>query len=127
MTDSPPDPELPAGAVAVIFTSVLSDDTAGYDAAAQQMDALAARQPCFLGMRSVRDSGSGVGIGVSYWTDEDAARNWKNNGEHLLAQRHGRERWYAMYRVEVCRVLRAYGTAPAAGVREGVDERPTPT
>lgn len=127
MTDAPRDPELPAEAVAVIFTSVLSDDAAGYEAAARQMDALAAQQPGFPDMRSVRDSGSGTGITVSYRTDEHAARNWKRHSEHLLAQRNGRERWYAAWRVEVCRVLRADGTAPAPGVDEGVDDRSKPT
>ena len=61
------------GEVAVIFTSIRSGaDTAGYDAAATAMDALAARQPGYRGIESVR-GGDGHGITISYWANEAAA------------------------------------------------------
>jgi heme-degrading monooxygenase HmoA len=70
------------------------------------MNELARRQPGYLGMESARDE---LGITVSYWADEHAARAWKSVAEHLLAQRLGRERWYADYRVRVAVVQREYG------------------
>lgn len=93
--------------VAVIFTSVLVEDR-GYAAMSARMADLAAQQPGYLGLESVRD-GDGVGITVSYWQDERAAAAWKQVGEHLIAQERGRASWYADYRVRVATVSREYG------------------
>ncbi|RTL70931.1 MAG: antibiotic biosynthesis monooxygenase [Pseudonocardiaceae bacterium] len=93
--------------VAVIFTSLrTAGDDDGYAAAAAEMDALAARQPGYLGVESARD---GVGITVSYWRDEESARAWKRVAEHVEAQRRGRAQWYVAYRVRVAEVVREYG------------------
>jgi heme-degrading monooxygenase HmoA len=70
------------------------------------MAELAARQPGYLGMESARD---GLGITVSYWRDQDSARAWKAIAAHTAAQRLGRERWYADYRVRIATVQRDYG------------------
>jgi heme-degrading monooxygenase HmoA len=95
--------------VAVIFTSARSggDTDRAYDETAVRMEELAARQPGYLGIESARGA-DGVGITVSYWTDESAARSWKSHTEHLAAQRAGREHWYAWYRVRVATVDRQY-------------------
>jgi heme-degrading monooxygenase HmoA len=92
--------------VAVVFTSMRTGDDDGYAATAARMDELAAQQPGYLGVESAHDE---LGITVSYWADEDAARAWKQVAEHLVAQRVGRERWYADYRVRVAVVQRDYG------------------
>jgi heme-degrading monooxygenase HmoA len=70
------------------------------------MEALAAEQPGYLGFESARGE---LGITVSYWTDEGAARAWKQVAAHLVAQRRGRLDWYADYRVRVAVVQRDYG------------------
>jgi heme-degrading monooxygenase HmoA len=94
---------------AVVFTSVRSDaDPAGYEETAARMVELAARQPGYLGVESVRD-GNGVGITVSYWSSLEAIRAWKAEAEHRLAQQAGRQRWYDCYRLRVCRVEDEYG------------------
>lgn len=91
---------------AVIFTSLRTDlDVDGYAAMAAEMNDLAVRQPGYLGMESARD---GLGITVSYWATADDARAWKAVLEHRQAQRLGRERWYAAYRVRVATVERDY-------------------
>ena len=109
MTDTAADgiadtPEPPY--VAVIFTSLRTDGDQGYAAMSQAMDTLAAAQPGYLGVESARE---GVGITVSYWRDEDAARAWKEVAAHLVAQRRGRAVWYRDYRVRVATVHRDYG------------------
>lgn len=104
---------------AVIFTSLRagspsdrssdakeSDD--GYAAMADAMEALAARQPGYIGIDSARGP-DGVGITVSYWESLDAIRAWKENAEHAVAQRLGRERWYAAFELRIAKVERAYG------------------
>jgi heme-degrading monooxygenase HmoA len=75
---------------------------------ADAMVSLASQQPGFLGIESVRGS-DGVGITVSYWSSEDAIRNWKMNTAHVVAQRHGKTRWYESFVVRVAKVERAYG------------------
>lgn len=92
--------------VAVIFTSVRREGDHGYAAMSARMEALAAQQPGFLGVETARDE---VGITVSYWVDEDAARAWKQVAAHLVAQQRGRDVWYSDYRVRVAVVHRDYG------------------
>jgi heme-degrading monooxygenase HmoA len=92
--------------VAVIFTSVRTDDDSGYAAMAAAMERLAREQPGYLGIEAARE---GVGITVSYWRDETAAKAWKEVGAHLVAQRRGREVWYRDYRVRIAHVTRDYG------------------
>ena len=92
---------------AVIFTSTRTEGDQGYAVMAARMEELAARQPGFLGIESVREGLRG--ITVSYWQDDDAAAAWKQVSEHLAAQERGRSTWYADYRVEVATVTRAYG------------------
>jgi heme-degrading monooxygenase HmoA len=103
---------------AVIFTSQRSQaDDAGYAAMAEAMDALARRQPGFLGVESARGADR-VGITVSYWESEAAILAWKQIADHLAAQRIGRERWYADYTLRVARVERSYtmSTSPRVGL-----------
>ncbi|AGI23891.1 antibiotic biosynthesis monooxygenase [Pseudomonas sp. ATCC 13867] len=93
---------------AVIFTSLRSEQEQGYADAAARMLELAARQDGFLGVESARGA-DGLGITVSYWRDEAAIRHWREEGEHRIAQRRGRQDWYSGFQVRVCRVERAYG------------------
>jgi heme-degrading monooxygenase HmoA len=93
---------------AVIFTSQRSAEGAGYGETAGRMVELAAQQPGYLGIESVRDA-SGLGITVSYWESEEAIRSWKANSEHALAREQGRRTWYSHFELRVARVERAYG------------------
>lgn len=107
----PPRPPLPSTPyVAVVFVSRRTEhDDESYAEMAMEMDALAAQQPGYVGVDSARDPESRVGITVSYWRDEASALAWKRVGEHLVAQRLGRERWYEWYEVHVATVTRRYG------------------
>lgn len=93
---------------AVIFTSLRTPGEAGYGDAAERMAELAVRQPGYLGHESAREE---LGITVSYWASLEAIRAWKQHTEHLLAQRQGRQQWYAAYQVRICKVEREYGFA----------------
>jgi heme-degrading monooxygenase HmoA len=93
---------------AVIFTSQRTDaDAVGYDAMAERMVELAAEQPGFLGIESVRGT-TGVGITVSYWDSPEAVRKWHAHAEHRIAQAQGKAAWYAQFQLRICRVERAY-------------------
>lgn len=91
---------------AVIFTSVRTEGDRGYAQMADKMLALAAEQPGFLGVESVRQE---IGITVSYWSDLESIRAWKENIEHKEAQKLGREKWYARFRIRIAMVEREYG------------------
>jgi heme-degrading monooxygenase HmoA len=95
--------------VAVVFTSLRTEGDNGYAAMSARMDRLAAEQPGYLGLESVRGPDGVAGITVSYWADEDAARAWKQVAEHLVAQTRGQSAWYSDYRVRVSTVTRDYG------------------
>ena len=82
--------DLPPGAVAVIFHSVRhAIDDEGYAEMAARMEVLAAQQPGYLGVRSVRDPQTREGITVSYWRDLESIAAWKANAAHREAQRQG--------------------------------------
>lgn len=98
---------------AVIFTSVRTDGDRGYARTAAKMADLARRQPGFLGMESARnpsgpagDNTDGTGITVSYWSDLASIENWKNQADHLTAQKMGKKAWYETYTVRITRVER---------------------
>ncbi len=90
---------------AVIFTSNRTSDDQGYMEMAKLMENLAKEQPGYLGMESSKQE---IGITVSYWKDLDAIANWKQNADHLLAQRKGISTWYERYTVRICLVEREY-------------------
>jgi heme-degrading monooxygenase HmoA len=89
---------------AVIFTNrrTAGDDEA-YAATAERMLELAARQPGYLGVESVRDA-NGLGITVSYWRSREAIAAWRAQAEHVVAQRAGLQRWYAAFELRVAEV-----------------------
>ncbi|MEO2269098.1 antibiotic biosynthesis monooxygenase family protein [Pseudoalteromonas pernae] len=78
----------------------------GYGDTATRMVELAKEQPGFLGIESAREE---VGITVSYWADLAAIKSWKANMEHLAAQKLGREKWYAAFKLRIAKVERDYG------------------
>lgn len=74
---------------------------------AEQMVALAAEQPGFLGVESTRDA-NGFGITISYWESPEAIKAWRDKAEHQVAQRIGKDRWYDHFELRIAKVERAY-------------------
>jgi heme-degrading monooxygenase HmoA len=93
---------------AVIFTSQRTEGERGYGHMADRMIELAAAQPGFLGVESVRGA-DGFGITVSYWSSEEAIAGWKAHLEHKQAQEGGKRVWYSDYELRIAKVERAYG------------------
>jgi heme-degrading monooxygenase HmoA len=90
---------------AVIFTSLRTQIDEGYHEMAEEMVRLAALQPGYLGHESARDT---LGITISYWESLEAIKQWKNQSDHLLAQKYGREKWYSAYSTRIAKVERDY-------------------
>ena len=68
---------------------------------------LALKQAGCLGAETARGA-DGIGITVAYFTDEASIQHWKQNAQHLVAQRLGKERWYSHYELRIAKVERAY-------------------
>jgi len=86
---------------AVIFTSVRAEGDRGYVQMASRMVELARKQEGFLGVESAREE---IGITVSYWRDRESIERWKVDAEHRIAQKYGKEKWYAAYRIRIAKV-----------------------
>lgn len=91
---------------AVIFSSVMNDNHDGYHDMAELMVALAQQQVGFLGMESARED---IGITVSYWRSLADIRCWKQNSQHMVAQKLGHEQWYKNFSVRISKVEKCYG------------------
>ncbi|TGG92826.1 antibiotic biosynthesis monooxygenase [Natronospirillum operosum] len=48
-------------------------------------------------------------LSLSFWRDEEAVQQWRNLQVHRSAQRTGRNRVFADYRLRVAAVVRDYG------------------
>lgn len=90
---------------AVIFTNTQTENTEGYSEMAEAMEKLARQQPGFLDFEHAR---SEMAVTISYWETLEDIKNWKNNMDHLEAQRIGKEQWYSWYKVRICKVEREY-------------------
>ena len=90
---------------AVIFSSLRNDDIEGYAETAARMVELAAQQPGFLGVESVRED---LGITISYWSDLESIKKWKAHAEHIEAQKLGMDKWYSTYMTRIALVERDY-------------------
>lgn len=47
-------------------------------------------------------------LSLSFWTDEEAVKEWRNSMNHRNAQKRGREEVFLDYRLRVAHVLRDY-------------------
>jgi heme-degrading monooxygenase HmoA len=100
--------KLSGGTISVIFVSQRTElDGDGYVRAATMMGELAAQQDGYIGIDSVRGA-DGLGITVSYWTDEASAKAWRNHPDHAAIRDAGRDLWYSDYSLHVAHVRRSY-------------------
>ena len=101
---------------AVIFSSILSEDDAGYAETGDKMFEMALEQPGCFGAETARYD-KRFGITVSYWKDEESIAAWKQNAKHLVAQNMGIERWYTHYELRIARVERDYSGPEGRSVK----------
>lgn len=94
----------------IFYNQRAADADAAYAAMSAEMLQLASQQPGFLGVESVRDA-DGLGITVSYWESREAITAWGRHGEHLVAQKMGREAFYDWFQLRIAEVHahRAFG------------------
>ena len=92
---------------AVIFSSGKAEvNNENYSIMSDKMVELAETQKGFLDIENVKENE--IGITISYWTDLNAIKNWKENSEHLIAQKYGKSDWYKFYKIRIAKVERDY-------------------
>jgi heme-degrading monooxygenase HmoA len=90
----------------VIFRAKVRSFDAEYTQVAARMRDLALSQFGCLEFHAVTEGQEEVAL--SYWPSQEAIRAWKAHPDHVLAQKAGRERWYASYSVQVAEISREY-------------------
>jgi heme-degrading monooxygenase HmoA len=53
-------------------------------------------------------------LSLSFWRDDDAVKNWRNQEDHRRSQAAGRGGIFADYRLRIASVMRDYGMAERA-------------
>jgi heme-degrading monooxygenase HmoA len=98
-----------------IFRSRLREGAQRYPATAERMEALAAEQPGFLGIKSF-EAADGERLSLFRFESLAALEAWRDHPEHRDAQRLGRSEFYASYSIELCEPIReARFEAPTHG------------
>jgi heme-degrading monooxygenase HmoA len=92
--------------IVVLFRSKLVDEPEGYNEMSEEMETLARTMPGFIDVKSYK-ADDGERLTVVRWESEETMRLWRENERHRVAQRAGRERWYAYYKIEVAEIVRA--------------------
>jgi heme-degrading monooxygenase HmoA len=67
---------------------------------------LVSSMPGFLGMDYAATEGGE--LLVARFESHEALAAWRNEPEHLEAQKLGKERFFSEYRIEVCELVRSY-------------------
>jgi heme-degrading monooxygenase HmoA len=96
------------GMVVVVFRSRLKP---GIEKEVEEtdarMEAIARTMPGFVSY-SQYASPDGEGVAVVEFESHETAAAWRAHPEHREAQRLGKDRWFADYRITVCDVVRDY-------------------
>jgi len=91
---------------AVIFKAKTKKLDEAYFKIAKRMRELAINEYGCLEFTAVTE---GVNeIAISYWESLEQIKKWKQNSEHLVAQRLGKEKWYEEYSVEIVEIISKY-------------------
>ena len=103
--------------VVVIFKTHLREgaDSEAYAKTSRRMHELVEQIPGFISIKAYTGV-DGEEIDLVRFANEDALKAWKEQPEHLDAQRRGREEFYDHYSVQACKVVRDYEFR--------IDERP---
>jgi len=98
-----------------IFRSRLREGATRYPATAERMEALAAEQPGFLGIKSFQAE-DGERVSLFSFESLAALEAWRDHPEHRDAQRLGQNEFYASYSIQLCEPIReARFAAPPRG------------
>ncbi len=96
--------------IVLIKTSLRADvDMKEYEALNTRMVELVQTIPGFVSVKGYR-ADDGDEVAIARFENQEALSTWRNHPEHLETQRKGRERLFQSYDIQVCEVVRAYGS-----------------
>lgn len=99
-------PPFGAGQIVTVFRSRRRAGAADeYAATAEEMFRLAHTMPGLVEVKSFA-ADDGEHVTIATFADEDSQRAWREHAEHRVAQRAGRDRFYAEYTLQVCETVR---------------------
>lgn len=108
----------------IVFRSQLRAGVAAdYGRRAEQMWRLAIARPGFVSATDFTAE-DGERLALIEWDGEQALAAWRADAAHVVAQREGRDQFYARYSLQVCRELRASRFDAATGERTEVVHDP---
>lgn len=76
-----------------------------YAARSAEMLSIASKMPGFLSIKGFTAE-DGETLGLVEFDTAEHLEAWRKHADHLEAQREGREKFYAEYRVQVCELVR---------------------
>lgn len=92
--------------VLVVFRNRLRQpEPPGYEETAARMAELAMQQPGFRALKTFAAE-DGERVTISEFDSLEAVSAWRRNVEHLVAQRRGRDEFYAEYSLQTCELIR---------------------
>jgi len=91
---------------AVIFKAKTKKLDGDYFKMAKRMRELAISEYGCLEFTAVTEDSNEIAI--SYWESLEQIKLWKQNSEHLVAQKLGIEKWYEDYTVEIVEMISTY-------------------
>jgi heme-degrading monooxygenase HmoA len=92
--------------IVTVFRSRLMPDVEDqYLPMARRMTELATAMPGYISHK-IFVAEDGERLTLVEFESEDAQHAWKMHPEHAQAQRHGRQNFYADYRLQICHVIR---------------------
>jgi heme-degrading monooxygenase HmoA len=65
-------------------------------------------------------------LSLSFWHDEEAIARWRQQEQHQVAQRAGRDRIFRDYRIRVAAVVRDYGMYERAQAPQSMPRKSKP-
>jgi heme-degrading monooxygenase HmoA len=96
--------------VVTIFRSRLNPEHAGaYQEMAARMRTLAEGMPGFISFKTF-NAEDGERASVIEFESEETLRAWREHPEHRKAQELGRTAFYAQFQIQVCSIIRQYGS-----------------
>jgi heme-degrading monooxygenase HmoA len=105
----------------ILFRSRLRADAgADYQDMATEMLASASAMPGFVEYKHYT-ADDGERLTIVKWQDEATLTAWREHARHRVAQRLGRERWYAEYQIEVAEVVRDRKWQLDRSLRQSID------
>jgi heme-degrading monooxygenase HmoA len=82
-----------------------------YERLAPHIETLARTMPGFISIKGYTAT-DGERVSIVEFDTLENHHAWRAHPEHLKAQRLGREKFYAEFHIQVCRVERSHGSSP---------------